>query len=624
MFDLPKQLPASIPAVAVGRVKVYINDTGDLVLKDGDTLQETRIEANAVSIITVANDAARLAIASPLLDVIYYQVDNRKFYVYVGGQWKLAGGDIQVYNEANLAGLNALPADDKKVNAVYITRDTNLVYRWNAVGMTFVQVGGGLNRQLTINAAGLSTYAVTTSDTDFVFDGVNTDLDITLPAALGQTLRFHFLANNNGNVVTFSDASVIPLSYSYENGALVFPSDSIVIKPVPLVGARQSVTLRNAIKPDGSYEWTFVNNESPFTGSTDLANGSAGLVPKPFMGESKKQLRGDGKWAYVYGEYANVAAFPTSTLLGRDEQQLYVAKDTGLMYRFDTATTSYVQLGLIHTSSATAPLNPTPGDTWYNTASETLFVRTSDANGPFWLDISSTGGAPTATPRITRFTTSGTFTPSAGVRYFEVEVQAAGGGGGGSGSPGTNQVGIAQGGTGGGYAKAIVTNVTGTYSVTVGAAGAAGTAGGGSGGTAGTSSLTGSNVTVSCAGGTGGNGGASISSPASATSSQVGGGATVTGTSAILVEVAQGGENSFSSGYSISGNGQHWIAGGAGGHSRLGHGGQTLFFMNNQSHAGRVAVGFGSGGGGAASTSGTAAQAGAQGAPAIVIIKEFF
>lgn len=93
------------------------------------------------------------------------------------------------------------------------------------------------------------------------------------------------------------------------------------------------------------------------------------------------------------------------------------------------------------------------------------------------------------------FTSSGVYTPSAGMVYCDAELQAPGGGGAGSG-------GIANGGGGaGGYTRRRLTaaQIGGGQTVTLGAPGAAGV--GGNGGVGGTSSL---GVLLSATGGLGG------------------------------------------------------------------------------------------------------------------------
>lgn len=100
------------------------------------------------------------------------------------------------------------------------------------------------------------------------------------------------------------------------------------------------------------------------------------------------------------------------------------------------------------------------------------------------------------------FTSNGTYTPSSGMLYCDIEVVGSGGGGGGSPATSVTQQNAGGGGGGGGYARKVVTAATigASQTVTIGAAGTAGSSS--DGGTGGTTSL-GSIVSA-----TGGNGGA--------------------------------------------------------------------------------------------------------------------
>ncbi|HFG3845839.1 TPA: hypothetical protein ACGG59_001701 [Escherichia coli] len=102
---------------------------------------------------------------------------------------------------------------------------------------------------------------------------------------------------------------------------------------------------------------------------------------------------------------------------------------------------------------------------------------------------------------VRTFTSSGTYTPTAGTKFVVVEVQGGGGGSGGVPATGASSVAASGAGGAGAYAKAYITSGFSGVSVTVGAAGAAGTSGGGDGGTGGTSSF---GSLVVCPGGNGG------------------------------------------------------------------------------------------------------------------------
>ena len=101
---------------------------------------------------------------------------------------------------------------------------------------------------------------------------------------------------------------------------------------------------------------------------------------------------------------------------------------------------------------------------------------------------------------VRTFTSSGTYTPTAGTKFVVVEVQGGGGGSGGVPATGASSVAASGAGGAGAYAKAYITSGFSGVSVTVGAGGAAGSSNGGDGGTGGTSSF---GSLVSCPGGTG-------------------------------------------------------------------------------------------------------------------------
>ncbi|MGH7745098.1 MAG: hypothetical protein ACREQ5_09910, partial [Candidatus Dormibacteria bacterium] len=110
------------------------------------------------------------------------------------------------------------------------------------------------------------------------------------------------------------------------------------------------------------------------------------------------------------------------------------------------------------------------------------------------------------------FTASGTYTPSAGMLYCFVRLQAPGGGSGGTPSDAGN-FSVSGGGGSGGYAERLLTaaQIGASQTVTIGAVGAAGTSGANAGGTGGTTSL---GALLSATGGVGGAAGVQSSTTA--------------------------------------------------------------------------------------------------------------
>lgn len=109
------------------------------------------------------------------------------------------------------------------------------------------------------------------------------------------------------------------------------------------------------------------------------------------------------------------------------------------------------------------------------------------------------------------FTSNGTYTPTAGMKYCIIEACGAGGGGGGAALTGASTISVGGGGGGGAYTRAVYTAATigASKAVTVGAGGTAGSTAGGNGGIGGSSSVAG---LLGANGGTGGNGSAAVAS----------------------------------------------------------------------------------------------------------------
>lgn len=204
------------------------------------------------------------------------------------------------------------------------------------------------------------------------------------------------------------------------------------------------------------------------------------------------------------------------------------------------------------------------------------------------------------------FTATGTYTPTPGTKSIIVEVQAPGGGGGGVGTTNSTSVAVASGGSAGAYAKSYLTNLSPSYSVTIGAAGAAGVPGvnGGNGGSAGNATFGG----ITCGGGFGGGSG---NGPAPIIQNSIG------------VATASGGNllNMAGAGPSVGmALGIATCVSGGGGSTPLGAGGG----VHGTAGPGFAATGYGAGGGGAVAYASNSTQyAGAAGAPGLIIVWEY-
>lgn len=202
---------------------------------------------------------------------------------------------------------------------------------------------------------------------------------------------------------------------------------------------------------------------------------------------------------------------------------------------------------------------------------------------------------------VQRFTSGGTYTPTAGTGSVVVEIQGGGGAGGGSPATGAAQCATGAGGAAGGYIKHRMTSGFSGATVTVGAAGTAGS--GVAGGAGGSSSFAG----ITAGGGTGG----PVTAAAAAANSIGTAGGTATGGSILNVPGQPGNSSTFQASNNLG-------FPGSGAASVLGSGG--IGVVNG---TGGSANGFGSGGGGTLSSSSTAAETGGAGAPGIVIIWEY-
>lgn len=282
------------------------------------------------------------------------------------------------------------------------------------------------------------------------------------------------------------------------------------------------------------------------------------------------------------------------------------ASDGGIFYSTATA-------GAILPGTATAGQIPRSGAnsapswstaTYPATAGTSGNVLTSD--GTNWISSPASGGSGINTVNVQVFKTSGTYTPTSGMKYCIVEMQAGGGGGGGSASTTSSQLAYGGGGGGGEYAREIydAASIGAGNSVTIGAGGAGGTAGANNGSVGGTTTF----KSISLAGGSGGGGGTASGVLGGA----AGGAGGTTGAGALFKVRGGWGERSQFSFGTIT-------LPGSGGTSYFSEGNVALVTSGN----GTAGTGFGGGGGGGSSFTSSVARSGGAGSAGIVIITEY-
>lgn len=280
----------------------------------------------------------------------------------------------------------------------------------------------------------------------------------------------------------------------------------------------------------------------------------------------------------------------------------------GILYGNGTGpilATSSVNDGVLITSNTGVPsLLPNSG-----TAG---FVLTANAGAPpSWQ--AGGGGAGFNSINVQTFTSSGTYTPTAGMAYAIVEIVGGGGAGGGAAATAGGQASVGGGGGSGEIARSVFSSATlgASQAVTIGSAGSSNS--GAAGGNGGNSSL-GSLISAN-----GGIGGPTLASTNfGAAQGGLGGSG---GTGGTFDSPGQNGTNGFANPGAIIA----WS--GAGASSPYGSGGEGITNGNLTLAAvnlpGNNALGFGSGGGGGLNGPSNSATVGGAGTAGYVLITEY-
>jgi len=245
------------------------------------------------------------------------------------------------------------------------------------------------------------------------------------------------------------------------------------------------------------------------------------------------------------------------------------------------------------TAGSTVP-TPTAGDNSTKIAT-TAFVATAIGSS-----------TPISTVAVQKFTASGTYTPTAGMKFCIIECIGGGGGGGGV-TGGSGQIMTAGGGGSGGYSRTRATAATigASKAVTIGAGGAGGPTGTSNGSAGGATSL--GAICIA-------NGGAGGQYTQTGVQSGAGGAGGTAGTGDIAASGSPGGSGFYNTSTGVQ------YKGGQGGSSAFGGAAAALPASGG---AGASAGPYGGGGGGASDPAAGNAYAGGSGSAGIVFVTEY-
>lgn len=245
---------------------------------------------------------------------------------------------------------------------------------------------------------------------------------------------------------------------------------------------------------------------------------------------------------------------------------------------------------------------------------------------PTWQAAGGGSGFTTVVTQV--FTGSGTYTPTASMKYCIIELCGGGAGGGGAAASSAGQFAIGGGGGAGGYASKTVAAATigASQTVTVGGGGAGGTAGANTGTGGGTTSV---GSIVSATGGSGGVGGAAFTASGFGSGNISTGGVGGAGSSGIFNLTGGSGSPGTVSWNTVFST----VKGGVGGNSFFGQGGAAVNApvanggLDQDQIAGVVGYSYGAGGSGGCSvcvaSSASSSVAGGDGVAGIVVITEY-
>jgi hypothetical protein len=261
--------------------------------------------------------------------------------------------------------------------------------------------------------------------------------------------------------------------------------------------------------------------------------------------------------------------------------------------------------------SDTAPAGASANSLWWDSSSGLLFLNYNDGNSTQWvLAVPLPNVNAVAIEKVQKFTTSGAYTPSPGLIYAIVEIQAPGGGGGAANAANNTSSVTGHNGGGGEYTRTRLTaaQIGASQTVTIGAPGA-GSTGAGNNGLAGGNTSFGALCSAN-----GGAGGLYGDNGSTNYGNQTLGGSGGIGDLSIPGQNGMMGLASAATVFTLpSGGGAFLSAGGP----------ITPGAITGAVRAGRAGANYGTGGGGGIVQALVSSTTGGIGGPSIVIVREF-
>ncbi|WWQ12961.1 tail fiber protein [Ralstonia phage PQ43W] len=460
-------------------------------------------------------------------------------------------------------------------------------------------------------------------------------LGATVPRSDGTGYWLNTAENNTTNPEA-TDGSAANWVAAYNYGwAAVSGLAGANVTLTPAQAAKQQITLTGTLTaniqlifPTWQQRWEIVNNTTgAFTVTAKTAGGSGIVVNQ----NVSTPVIGDGTNILQPLEQFNVAPALTAT---NPVQMGQVQSQSGTAF----------------TTAGTAPaftLTPAPAVTAYGTSQRfSVTFNAAGTTGSNTLNVSGLGAknlkqynaagakvaaiipaagfvsdvvydgtdmvvldpvVPGTLLAVRYFTSTTTYTPTAGTN--SIEVEGVGGGGAGGGCPVASAAGAAGSGGGAGcYGRKRITSNFAGVTITIGAAGIG--VAGGAGGAGGATSF---GALLSLPGGLGG--GAGVASTAAGWNSTPGGSGGAASGADLGVQSASGLVGLVFSASNVTA--------GAGASSAMGAGGGPVNAGGTSVNTGQNAQGFGGGGGGAAAANSGIAAAGGNGSPGVMVVREY-